>query len=466
MKPRSLLLVFALVLAGLRSSTGAEDNVTEEESGPDLSWLARGLGREVLTERWRTAKAAALEKAVQAGDSGARLERIRRHEAGEGTPRDHDRAMHLLRDAAESGDRAAQYWLGHHHADEEPAPGNNTFVGNYQLAAEWLEAAARQGHTLAAFELGELFHYGKLPRDTAEAIRWFKLAAEAGHAEAAANLAFHLAQGGETAAGEPVRAQPADAVRWYQTAVERGFHDAAVALADFLNGDFRVRDHHQPADRDTAKTWLLKAARRGHAPSKALLAIAFDDTSTLRSADLPGLIQAAESGGSSSSALLLGRLHEEGRWVPKDPNEALRYYRRVGGVSTLTTNLLIATASAVVRLYASGEIKPDTSGAHPVLPTNPRLVPSREVRLQLAELLWTGNGAVPRDRALSLEWYLLAAQAGSAPAMRRIGQFWEQGVNGQPDLDEARRWYRRAESLEKAAPSSPLPPKQSATPTP
>lgn len=430
------------------------------------SCLARRLSGEPLTERWRIAKASALERAVEAGDPGARLEWIRRQAAGEGVPRDPDLALRLLREAAAGGDRAAQYWLGNYHSVEEPIPGNDVLVGNYQLAAEWLGAAAGQGHVEAAFELGELYHYGKLPRDTAEAIRWFKMAAEAGHVEASAKLASHLAYGGKTAAGEAIPGQREEAIRWYQLAIERGYDDAAVELAALLGGRYFVPEQNYPADPDTAKKWLLKSARRGHAPSKALLAIAFDDTSTLRASDLPGLIQAANSGGSSDSALLLGRLYEEGRWVPKDPNEAMHYYRRVGGVSASTTNLLIATATAVVRLYASGEINPDKSGARPELPNNPKLVPSREVRLQLAELLWRGNQAVPRDRALALEWFLLSAQAGSAPAMRRIGQFWAEGVNGQPDPDEARRWVRRAEAIEKNAPPLARPPKNTATPTP
>lgn len=419
----------------------ADDETIKTASEPEQpSWLARSLEHEALTARWRGANARALERAIKAGESGARLEWVRRHEAGEGMPRDHDRALLQLREGAEGGDRAAQYWLGHYHADEEPTPGSSAYVGNFQLAAEWLEAAARQGHKEAAFELGALYHFGKLPRDTAEAIRWFKLAAEAGHVEAAANLAFHLAQGGETASGEPVQPQPEAAIKWYQAAVERGYDDAAVALAELLT------------DTDTARKWLLKAARRGHARSKAVLALRYDDTSLLSADDVPDLENAVRLGGLPEGALLLGRLHEDGRWVKKDLNRALDYYHRAGLWGHQPDAEL---QMAALRLLASANVAPMSGGPFPIqrsafLPTTPAWVPSPVVRLQIAELLWNGSVAVPRDRPTALEWFLLAAQAGSPQAMRRIGEFWEQGVNGEPDLAEAKRWYRRAEQVEKA----------------
>lgn len=463
MKPRFRIHVFTIILAALCWSVGADDAVTEQDGDPEPSGLALELGREPLTVRWQTAKPAVLASAIRAGDAGARLEWVRRHESGEGVPRNHDQALRLLRDAAEGGDRPAQYWLGHYHADEEPAPGNNTFVGNYQLAAEWLEAAARQGHTIAAFELGELYHFGKLPRDDGEAIRWFKQAAEADHAEAAANLAFHLAQGGETATGEAVRARPDDAIRWYQTAVDRGFDNAAVALADFLSGDFRVRDHHQPAAPDIARKWLLKAAARGHIRSKAVLAIRFRDFSTLRATDALELEDTVRRGGSPEASQLLGQLYEEGRWLQKDLRRALECYQRAGPWGSEPNGEL---QLAFLRCLTLNQPNPGESHAGDLFPTNPAWAPSPTVRLQIAEMLWNGNQTVPRDRALALEWFLLAAQAGSSEAMRRIGQFWAEGVNGQPDPDEARRWFRRAEVMERTTQPSAQLPLKSTNPNP
>ncbi|MCW5556575.1 MAG: SEL1-like repeat protein [Verrucomicrobiae bacterium] len=70
------------------------------------------------------------------------------------------------------------------------------------------------------------------------------------------------------------------------------------------------------------------------------------------------------------------------------------------------------------------------------------------MRFQLAELLWNGTRAVPADRASAVEWYLRAAQAGSAPAMRRLAELWSSESLGAPDPAEAARWRREAERTE------------------
>ncbi len=48
---------------------------------------------------------------------------------------------------------------------------------------------AGQGHSEEQFELGMIYYNGEgVPRDDAEALKWFREAAEQGHAEAQFNL--------------------------------------------------------------------------------------------------------------------------------------------------------------------------------------------------------------------------------------------------------------------------------------
>ena len=63
-----------------------------------------------------------------------------------------------------------------------------------------------------------------IPEDDAEAVRWFRLAAEQGYAEAQHNLGIAYAN------GRGVPADDAEAVRWYRLAGEQGLADAQLNL--------------------------------------------------------------------------------------------------------------------------------------------------------------------------------------------------------------------------------------------
>ena len=57
---------------------------------------------------------------------------------------------------------------------------------DYAEAVKWLRLAAEQGHANAQFDLGKLYLHGfDVPEDYAEAYVWFSVAAADGHADAA-----------------------------------------------------------------------------------------------------------------------------------------------------------------------------------------------------------------------------------------------------------------------------------------
>ena len=63
-----------------------------------------------------------------------------------------------------------------------------------------------------------------VPEDDAEAVRWYRMAAEQGHAGAQYNLAVMYAL------GRGVPEDDAEAVRWYRMAAEQGYAGAQVNL--------------------------------------------------------------------------------------------------------------------------------------------------------------------------------------------------------------------------------------------
>ena len=114
-----------------------------------------------------------------------------------------------LRALAEAGDIEAQYNLGVYAAGR----------GVSQDAAEavtWFRRAAEQGHAGAQFTLGVMLAAGEgIPEDDVEAVAWFRRAAEQGHAGAQLNLGVMYA------AGSGVPQDNVEAHMWLNLAASR-----------------------------------------------------------------------------------------------------------------------------------------------------------------------------------------------------------------------------------------------------
>jgi TPR repeat protein len=81
--------------------------------------------------------------------------------------------MKLLGTASEEGDAQAQAWLGYIYASGKGLPRNDA------EAAKWYRKAAEQGNAYAQYTLGLFYDTGEgIPQDFAEAARWFRKAAE------------------------------------------------------------------------------------------------------------------------------------------------------------------------------------------------------------------------------------------------------------------------------------------------
>ena len=171
-------------------------------------------------DRGEFAAAAREFKALaEAGDAGAQASLGYLYYAGEGVPRDYERAVFWYGKAAVQGNRDAQYNLAVAYAfGEGVAP-------DLAEAALWYRRAAQQRHTLAQYSLGLSYASGEgVTQDAAEAARWFQAAAGQGYAPAQRQLA-HLYH-----SGAGVARDYAEAARWYQAAAEQGDASAQYQL--------------------------------------------------------------------------------------------------------------------------------------------------------------------------------------------------------------------------------------------
>ena len=122
-------------------------------------------------------------------------------------------------------------------------------------AVRWYRLAAEQGHAGAQFFLGQMYNSGKgVAEDAVEAVRWYRLAAEQGLAAAQGNLGLMYDS------GKGVAEDAVEAVRWYRLAAEQGH-----AGAQFLLGRMYDNGEGVPEDDVEAYAWMSVVAAQGNA---------------------------------------------------------------------------------------------------------------------------------------------------------------------------------------------------------
>ena len=136
--------------------------------------------------------------------------------------------------------------------------------------ADALRVRAEQGDADAQYNLGVKYFNGDgVPQDSAEAVRWYRLAVAQGHADAEAERLYRLAaeQGHAEAQVDLFRmyfeglggvaVDIAEAMRWYRLASEQGHADAQYNL-----GVSYARGEGIPQDDAQAHMWFNLAASR------------------------------------------------------------------------------------------------------------------------------------------------------------------------------------------------------------
>ena len=129
---------------------------------------------------------------------------------------------------------------------------------DYAEAVKWYREAAEQGNAKGQFNLGMMYNKGQgVPQDYAEAAKWYRKAAEQGFAEAQNNLGmmYHAGQG--------VPQDYAEAARWYRKAAAQG-----IASAQFNLGLMYDKRQGVPQNFVEAVNWYRKAAEQGNAEAQ------------------------------------------------------------------------------------------------------------------------------------------------------------------------------------------------------
>jgi TPR repeat protein len=127
--------------------------------------------------------------------------------------------------------------------------------GDYATALKIIGPLAAQGNVSAQVDLGTLYSSGRgVPLNDAEALMWYRRAAEKGWAEAETKLGA----GAAYYSGRGVKRDYAEAVKWYQLAAEQG-----DASAQFSLGGMYGTGQGVPQDFVFAHMWFNLAASHG-----------------------------------------------------------------------------------------------------------------------------------------------------------------------------------------------------------
>jgi uncharacterized protein len=161
---------------------------------------------------------------------------------------DYARAHEEFKKFAELGDSEAQYFLGRMFDKGEGVP------KEHAEAMKWYLRAANQGNAKAQFNIGLAYQTANgVPQDYAEAVKWFRKAADQGDAEAQCGL------GNMYGEGHGVPQDYAEAVNWCRKAAEQGNSLAQATLGwAYADGNGVPQDYVQ------AYMWFILAARQGY----------------------------------------------------------------------------------------------------------------------------------------------------------------------------------------------------------
>ena len=209
--------------------------------------------------------------------------------------------------------------------DEQYALGRRYYKGdgvetNRAEAVKWYRKAAERGHAGAQFALGTCYCYGEgVEKNHAEAVKWWRKAADQGQKEAQFNLGLSCYN------GDGVEKNHAEAVKWWRKAAEQGHGDAQFNLGlCCYNGDGAEKNHAE------AVKWWRAAAEQGIVKAQANLGECYyhgDGIEKNRAEAVYWWRKAAEKG-NTAAKLNVGVCYHNGDGVARNIAEAVYWWRR------------------------------------------------------------------------------------------------------------------------------------------
>lgn len=331
-------------------------------------------------------------------------------------------------------------------------------VQNTSEAARWFRRAAALGHAFADYALA--FHRTGTVGDDAQAVAFYREAAEKGDAKAQTNMGLCYEQ------GKGVQADDDEMVTWYRKAAEQGYAAAQFALGRCFAGaggvkwdmakavewfdkavaqggpaeQFRFGALHEWGhscmERDIAAAvrWYSLAAEQGYGDALTQLGMMYvlgqgvpkDD------AKATSLLVAAATQEGAGALFELGKLFELGFGTPKDEKEAVRLIllaaeggcveaQKEAALHCQTGRVIARDEAASYKWYRKAAEQGDASAQYTL-----------------------GLKTFNSDETEACFWFRKAAEQGHADAQEQLGECYEDGFGVTEDKTTAREWYQKA----------------------
>jgi len=327
---------------------------------------ARGLGLDDLQP---------VEDKAKAGNPEAQTLLALAYHAGALLKKDDVEAARLLHLAADRGYPAAEESLGIF-----AETGIGLDHASPAEAVNWYKKAAEKGSIDAATDIALLYANGKgVPRDPEQAVHWFRRAAEGGDASAQYNLALMYMR------GEGTPRDYKEAIRWLNAAADQNLVPPVLTLAEIY---IQPPDASISVDVNQGMQYYEKAASLGSAPAEVALGTLYTKglTGKVDYGQAVSWYKKAADHGDPDGEFALGVSYAMGHGVTVDYTEARRW--------------LTAAAN-------QGQV---------------------QAQYDLAIICEQGNGAPP-DRDMAAHYYQLAADRGMAKAQYRFGMMLAKGAS-------------------------------------
>ncbi|MBQ8429835.1 MAG: SEL1-like repeat protein [Clostridia bacterium] len=198
--------------------------------------------------------------------------------------------------------------------------GRNGKTVNQAEGAKYYRQAAERGHASSQNSLGFCYGTGQgVAKDYNEAIKWYRKAAEQGNMYGQNSLGFCYGT------GQGVKKDYNEAIKWYRKAAEQGN----------MYGQYNLANHYYSGngvDKNYAEAvkWYRKAAVQGDADAQNSLAICYEKGQGVMQ-DWPETVKwfrKAAAQGNMYAQYNLGWCYDNGKGVVHNYTEAVRWYRK------------------------------------------------------------------------------------------------------------------------------------------
>jgi TPR repeat protein len=188
-------------------------------------------------------------------------------------------------------------------------------------AMHWFREAAEKGNKDAMHVMGAAYRIGQLvPRDYDEAMRWYRRAADKGSGAAMAAI------GGMYGDGIGVGQNYSEGLRWLRKGVEKGDATAMYGMGAAYAGGRGVKQDHKEALR-----WFQQAAENGSSDGMYAIGRAYwrgDGGVSVDYAAAGRWLRQAADKGNHRAMNDIGLMHLNGLGIPQNLNQAMWWFRQ------------------------------------------------------------------------------------------------------------------------------------------